>query len=86
MNWLTSLCTPLSSACLLLWARRTYNWHIVACYGVSSPPTGNRARGTDEHAMLFAMLVAGLTRNEKYMYNVGFELESMEPRRSLHKP
>jgi hypothetical protein len=36
--------------------------------------------------MLFAMLVAGLTRNEKYMYNVGFELESMEPRRSLDKP
>jgi hypothetical protein len=36
--------------------------------------------------MPFAMLVAGLTRNEKYMYNVGFELESMEPRRSLDKP
>jgi hypothetical protein len=36
--------------------------------------------------MLFAMLVVGLTRKEIYMYNVGFELESMEARLSLDKP
>jgi hypothetical protein len=66
--------------------RRTCDWHVVACYGVSSPPTANRACGTDEHAMLFAMLVVGLTRKEIYMYNVGFELESMEARLSLDKP